>query len=76
VDITIIRRPCNDPVHLSELLDILATAGGNPPGDSNLDFSKAAVHIIAEELAKREPGEVIDELLGHPSPGVDQVRSP
>jgi hypothetical protein len=75
-DITMIRRPCDDPPHLSELLDILATAGGNPPSDPNLDYSKAAVHIIAEEMANREPREVIAELLGHRSPAVDQVRSP
>jgi hypothetical protein len=65
-DITIIRRPCNDPDHLPELLDILATAGGNPPSDPIVDFSTAAVHIIDEELAKREPSEVIAELLRHP----------
>jgi hypothetical protein len=75
-DITIVRRPCNDPARLSELLDILATAGGNPPSDPKLDFSHASVHIIAEEMAHREPREVIAELLGHPSPARNQEPSP
>jgi hypothetical protein len=63
-DITIIRHPRTEPEYLPELSDILATAGGNLVSDSNLDLSEAAVHIIAEESAKREPREVIAELLG------------
>jgi hypothetical protein len=75
-DILIIRRPCRDPDHLPELLDILATASGDPPSDPKFDFSKAAVHIIAEESARREPAQVISELLRHPSSAVDQERLP
>jgi hypothetical protein len=75
-DILIIRRPCRDPDHLPELLDILATTSGDPPSDPKFDFSQAAVHIIAEDLARRQPAEVISELLRHPSPAADQERLP
>jgi hypothetical protein len=75
-DVPIIRRPRNDSEHRPQLLEILATAGGNPPSDPNFDFSKADVHIFPDDLATREPTEVISELLRHPSPAVDHERLP
>jgi len=75
-DITVIRRPYDDPLHFPELLDILATAAGNPPSYPNADFSKASVHIIARDLLKCESREVMAELLRHPSPTVDEGLSP
>ena len=76
VDITFIRWPYDDPLHFPELLEILATAAGNPPRDPDADFSTASVHIIANDSLNREPREVIAELLGHPSePVLDMERA-
>jgi hypothetical protein len=75
VDITFIRWPYEDSSHFPELLDVLATAAGNSPCHHNADFSKASVHIIAEELLKCDPREVIAGLIGDPSPTVDPDRS-
>jgi hypothetical protein len=74
VDITVIRRPYDDPIHFSELLDVVATAAGKPPRDPEADYSEASVHILAQELLKREPREVMAELLGHPVPTLDRER--
>ena len=76
VDITVIRRPYDDASHFPELLAILATVAGNPPHHPDADFSRASVHIMAQELLKGEPREVMAELLSHPSPAVDHERSP
>jgi hypothetical protein len=67
-DITVIRRPYHDPEYFPELLAVLATAAGDPPRDSDTDFSTASIHIIAEELARREPRGAIVELLDDPPP--------
>jgi hypothetical protein len=76
VDLTFIRRPYDDPLQFPEFLNILATAAGHPPRDPDADYSNASVHILAQELLKSEPREVMAELLSHPSPTVDQERSP
>jgi hypothetical protein len=65
-DLTFIRRPYYDPHHFPELLDVLATAAGNPPRYPNEDFSTASVHIMPGESLKRGPQEVIAELLRVP----------
>ena len=62
-DITIIRWPYDDATHLPELLEILATVGGNPPHRPDADFSKATVHMIGPESQKCEPREVMAEML-------------
>jgi hypothetical protein len=76
VDITVIRRPYDDAPHFPELLAILATVAGDPPRHPDADFSRASVHIIAEELLNSEPREVMAELLRHPSPSLHHERSP
>ena len=68
VDLTFIRRPYDDPGHFPEFLDILATAAGNPPRGPDEDYSKASVSIIAQEPSKREPRDVMAELLTGPFP--------
>jgi hypothetical protein len=70
-DTTFIRRPCDDPNHMEELLQILATVAGNPPRSPVVDFREASVHCIPRELLKREPRKLMAELLGNPSPTVD-----
>jgi hypothetical protein len=76
VDITVIRRPHDDAPHFPELLAILATAAGDPSSHPDADFSRASVHILAEESLKCEPREVMTGLLGHSSPNRDRERSP
>jgi hypothetical protein len=66
VDITVIRRPYHDPEWFPEFLAVLATVGGDPPRDSDTDFSTASIHIIPVELATREPRGAIAELLIQP----------
>jgi hypothetical protein len=66
-DLTFIRRPCNDPNHREELLQILATVAGNPPHSGDVDFREASVHGIPRELLKLEPRKLMAELLGNPS---------
>jgi hypothetical protein len=62
-DITYIRHPYSDSQTFQELLDVLATAAGNPPLHSTLNLSGARVHILSSELSEREPSEVVRELL-------------
>ncbi len=66
VDLTVIRRPYQEPQHFPELLAVLATAVGNPPRDLDTDFSTASITIIPEDLRKREARQVLSELLSHP----------
>ncbi len=66
VDLTFIRWPYGDPRHFQEFLDILATAAGNPPRESDADYSNASISVIAQEASKREPHAVMAELLNGP----------
>jgi hypothetical protein len=63
-DVTCIRRPYDDSLYFPEVLAILATVAGNPPHEPNSDFSRASVHIVADEFLNGEPREVMAELLG------------
>ena len=67
-DVTCIRQPYDKSLYFPELLAILATVTGNPPHEPNSDFSRASVHIIADEFLNGEPREVMAELLGYPGP--------
>jgi hypothetical protein len=64
IDLTIVRRPFEDPVHFPELLDILATVAGSRPCDQAGDMSNAKVYVIPDEMVKREPRQAMAELLG------------
>jgi hypothetical protein len=74
-DVTYIRW-ANDSLYFRELLDFLSTAAGNPPYYPTSDLSSTSVHVIADEFLKREPREVMAELLGYRAPAADRERSP
>ena len=63
VDITMIRHPYDEPEHFAELRAILATAAGNPPHTTEVDFSRASVHLLSEEDVKRDPRQFMAEQL-------------
>jgi hypothetical protein len=75
-DITMIRRPYDDELHFVEFLDVLATVAGDPPRHLDADFSRASVRLIGDEFLKRDPREVMTELLGHPFTSVKHQREP
>jgi hypothetical protein len=78
-DITFIRHPYDDPYHFPELMDVLASAAGNPPPFSSpfkADFSTAAVQVVPEESWKRSPRKVIADLLNHPPAPDDREHDP
>ncbi len=70
VDLTIVRRPYDDPHGIAEMVQVLDAVAGNPPRTPARDFSTASVHIIPDDSLNREPREVIAELLGHPSESI------
>jgi hypothetical protein len=74
-DVTYIRK-ADDSEYFRELVEILAAAAGNPPYYPTMDLSRASVHVIADEFLKREPREVMAELLGQPAPTADRESSP
>ena len=75
-DLTFIRSPYDDPLHFDELCNILATAAGNPPVDSDSDYSQATVRIIQPETLKSVPLEVMAELLNDAPGPEERVGSP
>jgi hypothetical protein len=76
VDITLIRRPYDEPQNFPELLEVLSITAGNQPLSLNAAFSKAPVHVIDPELSKREPREVMTQLLRQRSPTPDDELRP
>ena len=54
-DVTVIRKPYDDRLVFPELLVVLATAAGNAPESTVSDFTKASIHLIADESVNREP---------------------
>jgi hypothetical protein len=62
-DITTIRWPYRDSRYFSELLDVLAVAGGNPASEPNSGFSNVSISVLPEELLMREPRDAMHEAL-------------
>jgi hypothetical protein len=62
-DLTVVRRPYDNPQHFSELLELLASLAGEVPGDSIEDFSTLKIHVLPEELSRADPSEIIGGLL-------------
>jgi hypothetical protein len=67
VDLTFVRQPYHDRNRFPELQTILAAAAGNRPIDAAADSSTPSVHLLPETALKREPREVMAELLGYPN---------
>jgi hypothetical protein len=75
-DLTVIRWPYDDPGHFNETAAVLALAAGNLPIDNDtVDFSAASVQVLAEDITKRAPSEIMAELLGHSGPRPTTGRS-
>jgi hypothetical protein len=49
-----IRYPFHEPEDVRELLDVLATAAGNPPHDPTRDYSTAVVHRVPAGTSRQE----------------------
>jgi hypothetical protein len=62
-DLTVIRRPYDDPRHFSEFPHVLAAAAGKPADDPTVDFSLVSVRVVPEDFRDRTPHEVIGEAL-------------
>jgi hypothetical protein len=62
-DVSYVRRLNEESRYFPELLDILASAAGTSSYGPTSDFSTASVHIFADQFLKREPREVVAELL-------------
>ena len=73
VDLTFVRQPYKDSAHFPEFLAILAAADSRPPCNRTVEFSRVSVHVIAGDLSKREPREVMAELLGYLPPAAEPV---
>jgi hypothetical protein len=71
LDLTSIRWIHDDAPHFEEYRAILAVLGGREAPDPDAMFSKAAVHVLDEELSRRDPREVMNELLRHRPPTRD-----
>jgi hypothetical protein len=64
VDLTTIRWPYRDSRYFPELLDVLALAAGEPPSDPTPGFSDVSISVLPDDSLKREPREVMREVLG------------
>jgi hypothetical protein len=62
-DLTVIRRPYDDPRHFSEFPHVLAAAAGKPADDPTVDFSLVSVTVVPEDFRDRTPHEVIGDAL-------------
>jgi hypothetical protein len=76
LDVTFIRWPYDDAIHFNELLDVLATAAGNPPEDADPDYSRATVQVIDPSSLNSDAREAIAELLRDPPLPGDREGSP
>jgi hypothetical protein len=62
-DLTIIRRPYDDPRFFPELPEVLAVAVGEPVTDPAIDFSLASVCVVHADFGERTPREVMSDVL-------------
>jgi hypothetical protein len=49
-----LRYPVRGPENVHELLDLMATAAGNPPQYRTIDYSTAVVHAVPAETSRQE----------------------
>jgi hypothetical protein len=53
-NIQFLRYPVREPENVQELLDLMATAAGNPPRYRTTDYSMAVVHVVPAETSRQE----------------------
>jgi hypothetical protein len=53
-NILFIRHPFDQPENLQELLDVLATAAGEPPKYPTTDYSAAIIHVVPAETSPQQ----------------------
>ena len=73
-DVSYVRRLNDDSRYFPELLDILGSVAGTSSCGPTSEYSTASVHIFADQFLKREPREVVAELLHNSA--ADQNLSP
>jgi hypothetical protein len=61
--LTSYSRPYSSPGSFAQFVDVLAASAGKPPSCPEADYSTARVVVIPDDLARRQPREVIAELL-------------
>ncbi len=76
---TCVRYPYDQSRHLGELMQVLATAAGNPPPRCELidwDWSNAIVQVVPEDSWNRSPRDFVVHQLSDPFPPGDQELYP
>lgn len=71
LDLTSIRWVHDDDAHFEAYRAILDAVGGREASDPDAVFSRAAVHVLDEELSRRDPREVMKDLLRRRAPARD-----
>jgi hypothetical protein len=66
-DCTYIRYPYKHEYSFPEAFDNLAVAAGQAPGFGMTALSNASIIVLPEGASKRQPREVVGELIGVPS---------
>jgi hypothetical protein len=66
VDLSLVRRPYDEPTSFPLFQKILAAAAQNPFDDATDEFSSASIHVLTAELAKCEIRDVMAELKRNP----------
>jgi hypothetical protein len=74
VVIPYVRRPYSEPQFFPELLEILAKAAGNSPGDPTDRFMATVVSLLPESFLKRDPRDAAADLLDDISPSLNAER--
>jgi hypothetical protein len=54
-----IRYPIREPDNVRELVEVMATAAGNPPQNRTTDFSNAVIHVVPAVTSRQE---LLDEI--------------
>jgi hypothetical protein len=68
IDMVFLRRPCTEPDHFPQFLEILAAAAAadSPEHEGDDDFPAPSIHVLPERLAKLELRDILAELQKDP----------
>jgi hypothetical protein len=72
-EITQIRHLSEVADSVPELRDVMATLAGKPPRSESVDFSRAIVVIIPDELRDMDPREAITRLKADTADGTKRA---